>query len=481
MLITQESTGEMTATIQVKVTEEDYLENVNKQLKDRQRKAVIPGFRPGKVPLGHIKKMYGVALILEEVNKLVSEKLMAYIQDNNIPVLGYPIPDEKSASQIDWHTQTEFDLNYNIGLVPEFELKFSDEVKVDYYRITADEVQINEQIVQLTKRFGSETNVEVSDAEDLLKGKIVKLNDDNSVPEGVEPTESVIYPKQFESSEKQALFVGLKNGDSLDFDLREYFPNTKDVVKVLKIYEKEAKEAKGNYRFTVDEISRLIPAEINDDFYKSVYPHIEDIDESKFRAVVKSEIEMQYVQETDKKFLQEAVQKLMEVNNFDLPVGFIRAWMLDRQNGKISQEDIEKELPGIIENLRWDIIRNKIFDTYELHVTEKDIRDYVRNYFVQRFGPAVNEDPERLEKFIDETLKKQKDAEKIEEELLTRRLLTVMQGVLKPQIREVSLAEFIELNFPQHSHGHVHDEHCNHDHDHDHDHEHEHDHSDSQQ
>lgn len=484
MNISKESTSELTATLRVEIKEEDYLEKANKILKDYQRKANVPGFRPGKVPIGMVKKMYGTAVMAEEVNKLVSEELNKYVRDNEIKLLGYPIPNDEKTGIIDWNNQNSFDLFFDIGLAPEFELNFSDQISVDYFRIKPGKEQIDEEVNRLAQQHGRMDKVEVSEENDWIDGQLVQLDTDGNELEKGHNADTYIYPPSIRNEEQKSRFIGLKTDDILDFDLRVLFPENKDIARLLKVTEKEAASKYGIFRFTVKDISRMVPAEINNELFIKLFPGEEELDEEDFRGLIAGQMEKNFSTESDKKFLQDAVNKIMDLNTFDLPEEFLKRWMLESNQGKVTEQEIEKDFPNLTKSLKWDLVKQKIGRQYNIRVTDEDLENYVKAYFAGRFGQTVYEDDDKMKDLIKRVLSKEEDAERIEADIFNARLLQVMKDQLNLQTKEITLEDFITLigasqkhdHDHDHDHDNVHDHHhdCNHDHDHDCDHDHDH-------
>jgi trigger factor len=471
MNIIKEKTGELEAILRVEVKEEDYLEKVNKVLKDYQRKANMPGFRPGKVPFGLVKKMYGTAVLADEVNKMVSEELTSYLRKNEIRMLGYPIPDNEKTGEVDWQSQHDFDLFFKIGFAPSFDLKFSEETEVDYYQIKVDDEQLDEEVKRLAEQHGTTADAEVSEEEDWIDGDIVQLDEEGNEPEVGINAESYIYPKSIENEDHKKLFIGLKEGDSIDFDLREVFPSNKDIARLLKIIETEAGNIHGKFRFSVKKISRMVPAIMDEEFYKKVFPDKEELDEKQFRETIRELMEKNYLTESDKKFFQDAVEKLMEMHQINLPEEFLKSWMLESNKEEITAAEIEKDFPNLAKSLQWDLLKQKIAEEYDIKVSDEDIRNYIRNYFEGRFGQEMQADDQRWQEIVNNVLSKQEDADRIEADIFNSRLLSVLKDKLSLKTKDTSLDEFIAM-VKQYQESHDHD----HNHDHEHDHEHDHDH-----
>jgi trigger factor len=475
MNITKELTGENTALLKVEVKEEDYQETVNKKLKEYQRKAQLPGFRPGKIPFGMVKKMFGTSLMADEVNKLVSESLSTYLMENEIRMIGQPIPNSEKTGTIDWSTQSNFDLFFDIGLSPEIDLVFSEQVSLDYYKIKAKDDLVEEEVKRLAEQFGTIAELDVSEEKNWLDGEIAELDQEENVPENAAATKTYIYPASIAEDQQKQIFIGLKVNDTVDFNLRSVFPSNKDIARLLKITETAAGSKEGKYRFKVKKISRMIPAEMNEYFFNKVYPDVEDMDEAKFRSLLTDDIERSYSGESDKKFLQDAVEKLMEIHEVNLPEDFLKRYMYETNRDKVSREDVQKDFGDVMRSLKWDILKQKIAQKHNITVSKNDLRDYVKAYFQSRYGQQSEDDDERMNEVINKVLSKEEETERIESDIFNGRLLQLMKQTFTLNTIEVKLEEFIAMmsdkNGHSHHHEHEHDHECDDNCDHGHSHE----------
>lgn len=460
MNITKESTGELTALLKVEVTEDDYLEKVNKALKDYQRKANVPGFRPGKVPFGMMKKMYGTSVMADEVNKLVSEELRSFLRASEQKTLGYPIPNDKKTSEVDWSSQGNFDLFFDIGFAPEFELNLSDGVLVDYYKIKVNEQQVDDEIKRLADEYANVEKVDSSEINDWITGDIIQLGEDGNIIKNGFNHDTYIHPLKIKDETQQARFIGLKTGDVVEFDLRTVFPENDDAARLLRMTEKEALGISGLFRFVVEQISRVTPAEMNATFFAKVFPdHEEELDEAEFRRLVTRNLEKAYEPESDKKFMQDAVDSLIEGHGLNLPEDFLKRWMLESNREEVTREEIEKDFPKLIRSLKWDMIKQKITKQHNIKVSDEDVRTYVKSYFIAKFGQDTENEDGRMQEFISRILSKEEDAERIETDIFNMRMLQVMKDNLKLNIKETSVEDFIDLVNNTCCHDHDHEDH----------------------
>ncbi|HHN48713.1 MAG TPA: trigger factor [Bacteroidales bacterium] len=471
MNITKELTADNTALLRVEVREEDYLEKVNKKLKEYQRKAQVPGFRPGKVPFGMVKKMFGTSLMADEVNKLVSENLATYLTENKIRMIGQPIPNSEKTGNIDWNAESNFDLFFDIGLSPEIDLVFSEQVKLDYYKITADEEHVDAELKRLAEQHGSMTEPEVSEENDWLDGVIIELDEEGNRPESAAGIETYINPASIAEEQQRQMFTGLRVNDTIDFELRSVFPSNKEIARLFGINEKDAEKKEGNYCFEVKKISRMIPAEMNGEFFSKVYPDVEEMDEAKFRNLIKEDIEKSFTGESDKKFLQDAVEKLMEIHEINLPEAFLKKYMLETNRDNLTPEDVEKDFGDVMKSLKWDMLKQEIALKHHITVSKEDVRGYVKAYFQSRYGQQLKEDDDRMNEVISKVLSKEEDAEQIESDIFNGHLLQLMKQTFTLNTIEVKLEEFIAMMSDKHDHSQHHDHASDDNGDHEHNHE----------
>ncbi|MFW5706913.1 MAG: trigger factor, partial [Bacteroidota bacterium] len=343
MNIVQEKTSDLTAKLKIQLTAEDYQDKVDKALKDMQRKAQMPGFRPGKVPMGMVKKMYGKSVLVEEVNKVLVDALYDYIKEKELNILGNPLPDNESTSEIDWDSQSEFEFVYEIGLAPDIDLTLSEEIEVDYYKIKVEDTMIDETIEDIRKRYGSFTKPEVSEEGDALYGEFAELDGDgNVIEDGLKNTTNLLiqYIKDQDTKEK---LIGKKAGDTIDIDLVKAVENETEMASMLGIKKEELEQYGKNYRFTIESISRNIPADLNEDLFAKVAPDQEIKDEAAFRAFIAEQLQKQYQADVDKNFKNEAIKTLLDKANLSLPEDFLKRWLIEtnRDNKDFTPEQVE--------------------------------------------------------------------------------------------------------------------------------------------
>lgn len=447
MNITKEETGTLTATIRVEILEEDYQDSVKKVLKDYQKKANMPGFRPGKVPFGMIQKMYGKAVIADEVNKILSENLNNYIKDNDLNIIGHPIANTEKTKSLDFEHEQSFEFFFDIGLSPEIDLELSDKIKVDFHKIKVDAKTTEKYLEDVKKRFGNSTQPEESGEEDIMKGKIEELDPDGNPLENGINRETSVYIDFVKTKTEKKKFTGKKVGDSVVFNVVKAFKNEVDRASLLGINKEELEEHQGDFRFLIEDIHRIEPAEVNEELFKKVFPTETIENEEQFMERLNKEIEKSYEAESDRYFMTSARDKLIETVDISLPDDFMKRWLVEQSEGKITQDQIDKEYDQYAKSLKWQLIQNKIMKDHDIRVEEEEIRQYVRNYFASQ-GLAGGDDEEskkRIETIVDSVLQNKEEIQQIYDQLYDQKIHELLKSKLKLSNKSVSYDDFIKL------------------------------------
>ncbi len=444
MNVTQESTGDLTATVKIELVKEDYENQVTTVLKDYQRKASMPGFRPGKVPIGMIKKMYGKAVLADEVNKVISESLHNYLTDNKINTLGHPLPNEDKQEMIDFDEMKTFDFYFDIALQPEIEVELSDKLKIDYTKIKVDDAGIDKYIDDLRKKNGKPSNPEISEEGDLLRGKISELNEDGKVKDGGIENETTMGVDFIKLKTIQKKFIGKKAGDKIVFDLHKAVKDAAEVGNILGIDIKQAEEIQGDFEFEIENITRFELAEVNNDFYKSVFPDQEFKDENEFRARLAIELERSFANESDRLFMRNIADKLIDETGVQLPNEFMKRWLMESGESQVKPEDIEAHYEEYARALKWQLIESKIVADHSIQVTPDDVRAQILSYF-QTPGEVDPEMQKRLDEIADNIMQNQEEVKRIYDQLLDTRMRDLLKSSVKLRNKEVSYDDFIKL------------------------------------
>ncbi len=448
MNITRENIDELNAIISVSIEKSDYEATVNDVLRDYRKKANMPGFRPGNVPAGLIKKMYGKAILADEVNKLLSNNLSKYIVDEKLNILGDPIPNEEKQEEIDFNTAENFNFVFDIGIAPEIEVKLDKRSKYPYYAIIADNDTIQKQMDAYTGRFGENLTVETVEGKDTVRGNFVQLGADGNELEGGIKAEKIIIAVDLMKDEAvQKEFIGKKNGDVIVFDPVKTFENKHEVGHMLNISHEEAEKIEGNFKFTIIEVLRFKKAELNEDLFKKVLGDDTEVKtEEEFKASIKNDIEDSLKYSSDYKFALDTRDALVEKTKMELPNDFLKRWLL-AANKELNQEQIENEYDNFIIDLKWQMIKDKLIKENEVTVTEEDLKAMAKEMAKMQFRQyGMNNVPdEYLENYAEQIISKEEEKRKIFNKVQEDKLLEVIKSKVNVDIKEVSQEEFNKL------------------------------------
>ena len=293
MNITQEDQGNLTTLLKVVIEPEDYKPSVDKQLKDYQKKAQEPGFRVGKVPIGIIDKKYGKAIRLDEVNKILSDKINNYIQENELPILGQPLANQENMPTGDFSKNDTFEFYFDIGLSPDIDLKL-DERTFDFYRIAVDDKQIDEIVENIRSQHGSQEPVDDEIKEgDVVKGAITELDESGEAKtDGVFVEKGSINVDYIKDEDIKKAFLGKQNGDVVHFDPKKYAgDNASEIKSLLEIEDEQIENISNNFSFEIEEVVRNKPAEVNEDLFKKASAENEINTEEEFRNKINEDAE----------------------------------------------------------------------------------------------------------------------------------------------------------------------------------------------
>ncbi len=453
MEITRENTGELTATIKMVISPADHNESVTKILKDYQRKANVPGFRPGHVPFGMIKKLYGGAVFAEEVNKLVSDKLHQYITDENLDILGQPIPNTSLTPEFDWKEGQDIEFYFDLGMTPKFDFVLDENIAVDYHVIKVDDTMVDKYLDDMRQRFGNMINPEVAGEKDVLFGDFVQLNADGSVLEGGITHTSKLTVDLVSDQEVKSKLIGSKVGDSIAFNPLKATGNATEASAMLGISKEEVEGMESDFMYTISEISTMSPAEMNEEFFGKVFPEAGITTEDAFRNQVRNESEKAFVADSDHLFAHHSQDKLIESVSIQLPDEFMKRWLIESNEGKLTAEDIERDYDKYAEGMKWQLIENKIILEAGIEVGDAEIKDYVKDYYLQGWRTLqLTEDLlERLETIADSFIKdKPAEVRRIVDSLYGQRVTAYIKSKVKLVEKEISYDEFIKLDAEKH-------------------------------
>lgn len=442
MNIVRKDIDQNNIVLTMSIVKADYSEKVEKTLRDYRKKANIPGFRPGMVPAGLIKKMYGKAVMAEEINKIVSDELYNYIKDNNINMLGEPLPNEEVKQIMDFDNDEEFEMSFDLGLAPEFEVELSNKDKVKFYDIAVSDEMIDNQVKTHTGRYGKYVQEEVVEEKDMVKGSLVELAEG-----GITVADAVLTPAYIKVEEQKAMFVGAKKGDVIVFNPAAAFENEAEVSSLLKLSKEEAATKTGDFQFTIESITRYHESEIDQTLFDKVFGEGAVTTEAEFRAKIADGIKESLQGDSDYKFGLDAREMLLKkFEDLQFPEAFLKRWVL-ATNENLTPEKLDEDFSKMIEDLKWQLIKDKLAKKAEVKIEHADVLDFAkkiaRSQFAQYGMVGMGEDI--IENYAQDILKKEDTRKNIVERVAEVKIFDAVKSMVKLDKKEISIDEFNKM------------------------------------
>ncbi len=443
MNITKEESGKLTALVHINLKEEDYIEKVNQQLKTYRKEAKMPGFRPGMVPMGMIKRMYGKTVLADEVNKSISDALNNYLYENKINVLGNPLPNVEKTTTLDFDKQKEFDFFFDIGIAPDVEVNLSEDIKVAYYKIKVSDEEVEKALADIQKRLGKEEHPEKAELEDTLKGKFVQVDEEGNDVENGYTKEGSFVVSDIALKTIQKKFVDKEKGKRVVFNPAKAFKDDKKVKELLGLADDDEK-LNTDYAFDIEDIIRTEPAELNEEFFKQVYPSDELKTVEEFKDRIREDLAGHYQKDADKQFVSDTIDLLLEKVNPELPDEFLRRWLFESNKEKATKEQIDGQYDSYAKTFKWQLIEEKLIEAYgdALKVTREDVRNKVKTYFQIPDGDEPNP---QMEGIVDQLLSNEEEYQRIFGELMDERYITFFKEKIDKDEKEFTTDEFIKI------------------------------------
>ena len=449
MNVSLQNKDNVSALLTVRLEKADYQENVDKSLKSLRHKVQMPGFRKGMVPAGLIKKMYGKTVLVEEVNKLLSDALSQYIRDNHVNILGEPLPNEESQQNVDFDTQEDFDFVFDIALAPEFKAEVSKDDKVDYYDIEVTDEMVDNQVKMYAQRNGKYDKVDTYADNDMLKGLLAELNEDGSVKEGgVQVEDAIMMPSYMKNDEQKAIFANAKVNDVLVFNpYAAWDGNAAELASLLKTDKESAGEMKSNFSFQVTEITRFVPGELTQEIFDQVMGKDVVKTEEEFRAKVKEAIAKQFGADSDYKFMLDVRKYLMDkVGKLQFPDELLKR-IMQLNNPDKDEKFVEENYDKSIEELTWHLIKEQLVKANEIKVEQQDIADMAKEATRAQFAQygMLNVPDELLDNYAKEMLKKKESVEGLVNRVVEVKLAAALKEQVTLEHKPISAADFNKM------------------------------------
>ena len=449
MEITLQNVSEVKGMLTVKLVKADYEPKVEKALKTFRQKANIPGFRPGMVPMGLIKKQYGSAVKAEEINKMLQEAVYSYLKGNKVDMLGEPLPNEDQQKTLDFDTMEELEFLYDIALAPKFDATLTAEDTIPYYTIQISDEMVDNQVNMYTQRNGRYEKVEEYADNDMVKGLMCQLDENgNTVEGGIQAEDAVVLPKYMKNAAQTALFEGAKVGDVITINPREaYDGNEAELASLLKISKEEAANVNGNFSYQISEITRYVPGDLTQEIFDQVYGEGAVSSEEEFRARVKEDLTKQFVPESDFKFLIDVREYVMNrIGELKFADDVLKR-IMHINNPDKDDAYVDEHYANTIKELSWHLVKEQLVEKAGIKLEENDLLEQakanVRAQFAQ-YG-MTNIPEEMLTNYATEMMKKKESIEGLVNRAIETRLAASLKQTVKLDEKSVSLEEFNKM------------------------------------
>lgn len=450
-------TDDLHATLTVALGKDDYTAAVERELKKTQKQIAIKGFRVGHAPIGMVKSMYGKSILVDEINKIASQKLFDYLKENNIDILAQPLPSASVKSDVDIENKQDFMFAFDLGLAPKFEFNITNQDVLDRYIITVDDAEVQKEIESLTVRFGEMENVDATEEKDIIYLDVTELEENNNPLEGGIANKNISFtPELVKNEDLKKQFIGLAKESTLTVNLLELFNDNQTVISSSLGIDKEAvAELKPNFKVTVTEISRRKPAEINQELFdkvmgEGVVTSIED-----FKTKIKENLEAYYKGESDHHLEHMIGHLIDEKHTFSLPDEFLKRWLLNSKEEHYNAENINERYASEAKVLKEVLIREKAAQIFDIKVEMQDIEEASLGYTLSMFRNYGMQNPEYefVKKFSDDSLKKREFVEQMNDIALRRKIYNQIKEIVSYNDKTVTIEQFYEL-LKEHNHQH---------------------------
>ncbi len=437
MDITREHIDELNAVVKVAITKEDYADKVDTILKDYRKKANIPGFRKGHVPMGMVKKQYGRAVLVDEVNKILQDALHKYLTEEKLDVLGNPLP--KAQDNFDWEAQ-DFSFEFELGLTPEFEVELQFKKPITHYHIVADDKMVGEQIARIQKQYGKL----------ISKDKVEEENNEITGTfsnEEKEISNRTTFPlNKIKGKRNTDKFVGSKPGDTLSLKTKNLFKDDHDLMNALKVSHDEAHDLNIEVTLTIDEVNETEPAALNQELFDKLFGENTITSEEELKARIKSDAEGQFVQQSDQQLLNSITEYLIANTKFDLPAGFLKKWIQTTGENPLTSDEAEEEYEKSEKGLRYQLIEGKIINEHNLQVQFEELKEYAKDFVkmqMSQFGQTGLDDA-ALENIASRVMSNQDEVKRLSEQLMNKKLITLYKEKANLKTKKISFDNFVK-------------------------------------
>ncbi|WP_299432287.1 trigger factor [uncultured Aquimarina sp.] len=436
MNISKEQLDDLNAVVTVDIAKADYSDKVEDILKDYRKNANIPGFRKGHVPMGLVKKQYGKAVLVDEVNKLLQDALNKYLTEEKLDVLGNPLPKEQD--NFNWDAD-DYSFEFELGLAPKFEVKLNGKKAITHYTIVATDEMIDNQITTIQKQYGKLVPKETAEKDDLINGTFV--NEEKEIE-----NQATISLDKIKGKRNLDKFIGSKVGDVLTLKTKGLFSDDHDLINALKVSQEDAQGLDIEVTFTISEINNQELADLDQDLFDKLYGKDGVKTVSELKEKIKEDAARQFVQQSDQQLLNDVTESVLENTKFDLPSEFLQKWIQATGEQPLTEDQAKDEYEKSEKGLRFQLIEGKIINDNNLQVTFEELKEFAKDLIkgqMAQFGQMSPEDKE-LEDIAARILSNQDEVKRISEQLMSQKLLAYYKENVKLKEKEVSFDDFVK-------------------------------------
>ncbi len=447
MNVTREDLNDTNAIIRVKITPEDYGKNVASTIEKTRKNAKTPGFRPGHVPVGVIKKQYGKSILGEELNRIVNQALNRFITEHKIEILGNPIPLQNEEIKGDFNAPDEFEFSFEIGLVPAISLDKTLQAEFNYVKVNVDSQLISKQIDDLRRRYGKLVSSEQISATDLVMAQFTELNVDGSIKENGIVHSSTISMEFIEDEVSKKALIGKKAADSIQVNPALVSKGGKDTAAMLGITEEQLSEISSIFELKVTEIRHMELADLSQELYDKVFGEGDIKSEEELNSRIKVDLEKMFSTDSDRLLTRSVYDRLVSETNLELPSDFLKRWIQISSEKPITLEEIESQFDGYEKSMKWQLIQGHIFKKNDIKLKNEEVIDFTKNLLVSQYaqyGIPAPEEKELIQSAI-QVLENKEESARIFDMLSEVKLTEYFKSTIKLNDKLVSYDEFIEI------------------------------------
>ncbi|MFN5417724.1 MAG: trigger factor [Flavobacteriia bacterium] len=447
MNVIREDINAQTAILKVQVSPADYQGKVTSALEKYRKQAKIPGFRPGKIPMGMIQKQYGKSVLAEELNKIVNDSLYSFVSEQKIEILGNPIPKEDAEVKGDFNNPSDFEFIYEIGLTPSIEIKLSAKDKFDYVKVKIDDTLMDKQIDDLRRRYGKLVASEAVADKDLVLGQFVELNDDDSIKEGGIMHSSTISIEFVEDAKMKKALLGKKVGDKVIVDPAKVSRGGKDTAAMLGIKEDELAAISNKFQLTINEIRQMELAELNQELFDKLFGEGAVNSEKELKERISKDLENMFANDSDRILTNTIYNSLMDTTKVELPKEFLKRWIKLSNEKPITMEEIEEQFDGYEKGMKWQLIQGHIFKANDLKLDQQEVIEFTKGLLVNQYAQYGLPAPEEKEliQSAAKVLSNKEEANRVYDMIAETKLTDYFKNTVKLNEKMVSYDEFVEI------------------------------------